>query len=162
MASLGNAWHIPGSAEPYRRAGMRDPVGAVVPGSAIEIFVGNQFQGDAGVPVDVAGTALHFRYRRDNVWSRWQHTPVEFVSSGKANGGCDTTGNCRSVTKDHAVCVAGDPGRPKTVDSEYCVAKIAANVLHAGDVVEYCIAVRYQGVKHEKTWVVADGDGSRT
>ena len=45
MANLGNAWHIPGNPEPRGRAGMRDPVGEIVPGTAVTIFSGNQFQG---------------------------------------------------------------------------------------------------------------------
>ena len=34
MANLGNAWHIPNHPEPRGQAGMRDPVGAIVPGMA--------------------------------------------------------------------------------------------------------------------------------
>lgn len=49
MVNLGNAWHFPVNPEPRGRAGMRDPVGVLVPGTAITIFSGNQFQG-AGNP----------------------------------------------------------------------------------------------------------------
>jgi galactose oxidase len=169
MASLGNAWHIPTSAQPYRRGGMRDPVGAVVPGIAIEIFVGNQFQGPlhgaegtAGALLDMKGTAVHFRYRRGSKWTTWQPTPVKFVSRGQTNGECDTTGRCLSTTKQHGNCVIEDSGAPTTQDSEYFVATFAADMFHAGDVVEYCICVRYQDAKHAKTWVLADGDESCT
>ena len=48
MANLGNAWHIPGNPEPRGRGAMRDPVGAIVPGTTITIFSGNQFRGPGG------------------------------------------------------------------------------------------------------------------
>ncbi|MDT7753879.1 MAG: hypothetical protein QOD96_7541 [Pseudonocardiales bacterium] len=163
MASLGNAWHIPTSAQPYRRGGMRDPVGAVVPGTAIEIFVGNEFQGDRGADVDIASSAVHFRYRRENSWTAWEHQPVEFASRGQTNGECDTTGRCVSTTKSHVECAGTDIVSPATKNSEYFVAKLPAGLLHAGDVVEYCICVRYQEAsKRGETWVRAQEDRSST
>ncbi|HEV7806077.1 MAG TPA: galactose oxidase-like domain-containing protein [Solirubrobacteraceae bacterium] len=147
---------------------MRDPVGAVVPGAAIEIFVGNEFQVDndfqaeRGAAVDKAGTAVHFRYRRNDVWTEWQPQRVQFASCGQTNGECDSTGRCVSTTKSHLECANEDHVSPTTRNSEYFVAKIPANLLHAGDVVEYCICVRYLGAKHDKTWVKADGGASGT
>ena len=35
MPDLGNVWHIPDSPEPRGLAGMRDPVGAIVPGDGV-------------------------------------------------------------------------------------------------------------------------------
>ncbi|MDX6707936.1 MAG: hypothetical protein QOI48_3782 [Solirubrobacteraceae bacterium] len=162
MASLGNAWHIPTSAQPYRCGGMRDPVGAVIPGAAIDIFVGNEFQGDRGAHIDEAHSAVQFRYRRKDVWTKWHAQPVRFASRGQSNGECDTTGRCVSPTKSHLECAMGDLGSPATQNSEYFVATFPANMFHAGDVVEYCIRVRYQGAKHDKTWVRAGGDASLT
>src|SRR5690348_8405040 len=52
MPDLGNVWHIPDSPEPRGLAGMRDPVGAIVPGTILRIFTGNQFQGIGGTPGD--------------------------------------------------------------------------------------------------------------
>jgi galactose oxidase len=165
MASLGNAWHIPVSAEPYRRGGMRDPVGAVVPGAAIEIFVGNQFQG--------AGTAgklhevdcvVHFRYKRPaGGWTDWRLVSLWCSSRGQANGECDVTGPCISTSKEHGVCAASGIGTVRTNDCEYFVAKIPADTFEAGDVVEYCIGLAYEGGSMiGNTWLRAAGEGSET
>lgn len=169
MASLGNAWHIPTSAQPYRRGGMRDPVGALVPGQAIDIFVGNQFQdlGKLGRPVGKvheAGSALHFRSRPgDGEPTEWRRVPLKFAEArGQANGECDTTGSCLSFTKDHQVCAMEDPGPPATRDSEYYLATIPAGTFAAGDAVEYYICVAYEGGAPATTWVHAAADGSGT
>jgi hypothetical protein len=70
MANLGNAWHIPDNPEPRGRAGMREPVGAIVPGIAITIITGNQFQG-AGNPGNQlqTGSALFFKETADADWT---------------------------------------------------------------------------------------------
>ena len=77
MANLGNAWHIPDSPEPRGRAGMRDPVGAIVPGTAVTITTGNQFQG-AGNPGNQlqTGSALFFKRASDATWTS---RPLIFV-----------------------------------------------------------------------------------
>jgi hypothetical protein len=77
MANLGNAWHIPGSPEPQKapgspaRAGTSDPVGALVPGTAITIFSGNQFQGAGGNPGNQFqdGSTLFFKRTTDANWT---------------------------------------------------------------------------------------------
>jgi galactose oxidase len=70
MANLGNAWHIPGNPEPAGRAGMRNPVGAIVPGTAVTIITGNQFRG-AGNPGNQlqTGSALFFKRAADATWA---------------------------------------------------------------------------------------------
>jgi hypothetical protein len=60
MANLGNAWHMPGSPEPPRQAGMRDPVCAIAPGTAVTIFSGNQFAGQGGTLATSCKTAVAF------------------------------------------------------------------------------------------------------
>jgi hypothetical protein len=147
---------------------MRDPVGSLVPGTAIDVFVGNQFRdlGNLGRPVGEVyepGSELHYRYRRDDQWTSWQQEQLWFSGyRGQTNGECDTTGICVSITKDHGLCAMGDPGSPATQDSEYYLATIPAGTFKAGDAVEYCICVEYDGGTHATTWVRASADGSCT
>jgi galactose oxidase len=77
MANLGNAWHIPDNPEPPGRAGMRDPIGAIVPGTAVTIITGNQFQG-AGNPGNQlqTGSALFFKRAAD---ANWTELPLIFL-----------------------------------------------------------------------------------
>jgi galactose oxidase len=67
MANLGNVWHIPANPEPRTRGGMRDPIGAIVPGTAVTIITGNQFQGPGGNPGNQLqdGSALLFKNSTD-------------------------------------------------------------------------------------------------
>ena len=67
MANLGNVWHIPANAEPRGRGSMRDPIGAIVPGTAVTIITGNQFQGPGGNPGNQLqdGSTLFFRKSTD-------------------------------------------------------------------------------------------------
>ena len=83
MANLGNAWHIPGSPEPRGRAGMRDPVGAIVPGTTVTMFSGNQFQG-AGNPGNQlqTGSSLSFKRAAD---ADWTSLPLIFHSTAGNN-----------------------------------------------------------------------------
>ncbi|MGC4043150.1 MAG: DUF1929 domain-containing protein [Armatimonas sp.] len=78
MANLGNAWHIPAGAEPQlRRAGMRDPIGALVPGSQVTIFNGNQFQGDGNTGNQLqVGSSLFFKRSTD---TSWKERPLLFA-----------------------------------------------------------------------------------
>lgn len=70
MANLGNAWHIPANPEPRGRAGMRDPVGAIVPGTAVTILTGNQFQGGGNAGNQLQdGSTLFFRRQADGDWT---------------------------------------------------------------------------------------------
>ncbi|MGY1616849.1 galactose oxidase-like domain-containing protein [Geodermatophilus sp. SYSU D00691] len=96
MANLGNAWHIPGAAEPRGFAGMRDPVGAIVPGAVLTIVSGNQFQGggNAGNQLQT-GSAVSFR-RADDPWTT---LPMAFLR---------TTGN----NKYYTATVPSDAFRP--------------------------------------------------
>ena len=70
MANLGNAWHIPNNPEPRGYAGMRDPVGAIVPGTAITVITGNQFQGggNPGNQLQI-GSSLFFKRTADTSWT---------------------------------------------------------------------------------------------
>ena len=62
MANLGNVWHIPNNPEPRGRGGMRDPVGAIVAGTAVTIITGNQFQGGGNPGNQLqTGSALFLR-----------------------------------------------------------------------------------------------------
>jgi len=83
MANLGNAWHIPGNPEPPGRAGMRDPVGGIVPGMAVTIFSGNQFQG-GGTPGNQlqAGSSLFFKRASA---ADWASLPLLFHSASGNN-----------------------------------------------------------------------------
>jgi hypothetical protein len=71
MANLGNAWHIPDNPEPRGRAGMRDPVGAIVPGTAVTIFSGNRFRGPGGNPGNQlqTGSSVFFKRAADAIWT---------------------------------------------------------------------------------------------
>jgi hypothetical protein len=70
MPDLGNVWHIPDSPEPRGLAGMRDPVGAIVPGTALRVVTGNQFQGIGGNPGDQLqdGSLLFFKTAAEPTW----------------------------------------------------------------------------------------------
>lgn len=81
MPNVGNAWHVPRSPEPRGRAGMRVPVGSVVPGTALRIVTGNQFQGggNAGNQSQV-GSSILFRKATEQ---RWAELPLTFeVAAG--------------------------------------------------------------------------------
>jgi hypothetical protein len=84
MANLGNAWHIPGSAEPRGFAGMRDPVGAIVPGAVLTVVLGNQFRG-AGNPGNQLqdGSAVLFRRNSDPAWTTVPLTFLRRVGNDK-------------------------------------------------------------------------------
>lgn len=178
MTSLGNAWHVPTAAEPYRRGGMRDPVGAVPAGAAIDIFLGNQFRrtarpllqnvGSTDLPALTGGLAktgseIHYRYRHkgETEWATWRQVELAPYSSGKTDGECDTTGVCGSIVREHATCVEKNPGRVLSEDAEYHVARIPAATFVAGDEVQYCICARYQEKTLADTWVLArDGESA--
>jgi galactose oxidase len=84
MPNLGNAWHIPGNPEPRGRGAMRDPVGAIVPGTAITIFSGNQFQGAGGNPGNQlqTGSSLFFKRATD---ANWIELPMKFFRTADNN-----------------------------------------------------------------------------
>jgi galactose oxidase len=83
MANLGNAWHVPDNPEPRGRAGMRDPVGAIVPGTAITIFSGNQYQGDGNPGNQLQdGSNLLFKRATDTDWTP---LPLFFESAAGNN-----------------------------------------------------------------------------
>jgi galactose oxidase len=83
MANLGNAWHIPGSAEPLGFAGMREPVGAVVPGTVLTILSGNQFQG-GGTPGNQLQTGSALSFRLDSE-PQWTTSPLAFLRTAGNN-----------------------------------------------------------------------------
>ena len=80
MANLGNAWHIPTNSQPRGRGGMRDPIGALVPGTAITIFSGNQDQGPGGNPGNQleVGSSVFFKRTTDAAWTE---APMLFQSA---------------------------------------------------------------------------------
>jgi galactose oxidase len=181
MTSLGNAWHVPTAAEPYRRAGMRDPVGAVAAGAAVDIFVGNQFQDpaspllpakggpvlpDLGGGVAAKGSEVHYRFRHAGQadWTSWRQVPLVAYSRGQTNGECDTTGACSSTLKEHLTCVAADENKNRVLsaDAEYYVGRMPAGTFAAGDSVEYCICVHFASDATDDTWVLAKDGGSAT
>jgi hypothetical protein len=88
MANLGNAWHIPGNPEPAGRAGMRNPVGAIVPGTAVTIITGNQFRG-AGNPGNQlqTGSALFFKRAADATWALLPLIFLEHPNGARRAGG---------------------------------------------------------------------------
>lgn len=70
MSNLGNAWHIPDNPEPRGRGGMRDPIGAIVPGTAITIVSGNQFQGGGNPGNQLqTGSSVFFKRATDAAWT---------------------------------------------------------------------------------------------
>jgi galactose oxidase len=77
MPNLGNAWHIPDGAELRTLAGMRSPIGPIMPGTAVTICSGNQFQGFGGNPGDQlqVGSAIFFKRSTD---AAWQTQPMLF------------------------------------------------------------------------------------
>lgn len=79
LAQLGNAWHLPDDPEPRGRAGMRLPIGAIVPGTAVTITSGSQFQGD-GKPGNQLqdGSLLVFRGQSE---PGWRNEPLRFESA---------------------------------------------------------------------------------
>jgi hypothetical protein len=83
MANLGNAWHLPDNPEPRGRAGMRDPVGTIVPGTAITLFSGNQFQGEGNPGNQLqADSSLFFRRTAE---ADWTELPLLFHSTAGNN-----------------------------------------------------------------------------
>ena len=80
MVNLGNAWHIPTNPQPRGRGGMRDPIGALVPGMAITIFSGNQDQGPGGSPGNQlqVGSSVFFKRTTDAAWTE---APMLFWSA---------------------------------------------------------------------------------
>ncbi len=81
MADLGNAWHIATDPMPRGVGGMRDPVGAIVPGTAVTIYSGNQSQGDGNPGNQLQdGSAVFFKRQPD---ASWTMLPMLFrVSAG--------------------------------------------------------------------------------
>ena len=79
MANLGNAWHIPANPQPRGRGGMRDPIGALVPGMAITIFSGNQDQGPGGNPGNQlqVGSSVFFKRKTETAPPGLLDQPVE-------------------------------------------------------------------------------------
>jgi galactose oxidase len=84
MANPGNAWHIPSNPEPLGRAGMRDLVGAIVPGTAVTLFSGNQFQGPGGNPGNQLQTGSRLFFKRV-VDANWSSLPLSFDSASDHN-----------------------------------------------------------------------------
>ncbi len=79
MPNLGNAWHIPGQPDQQLRGrgAMRDPIGVLVPGTAITIISGNQFQGAGGNPGNQLQTGSSVFFRRD-ADPNWTELPMKF------------------------------------------------------------------------------------
>ena len=83
MPNLGNAWHIPNNPEPRGRGGMRDPIGALVPGMDVTIFSGNQFQGGGNPGNQLqTGSSLFFKRAAD---ANWTELPLKFRSVARNN-----------------------------------------------------------------------------
>ncbi|MCC2640942.1 MAG: putative galactose oxidase [Nitrospira sp.] len=89
MANLGNAWHIPANPEPRGRGGMRDPIGAIVPGTAVTIISGNQFQGAGGNPGNQlqTGSAIFFKRSTSATWASVPMTFLKTVGNNKYYSG---------------------------------------------------------------------------
>src|SRR5574339_1218680 len=85
MANLGNVWHIPANPEPRGRGGMRDPMGAIVPGTAVTIVSGNQFQGAGGNPGNQlqTGSAIFFRKATSADWTLAPLTFLKEIGNNK-------------------------------------------------------------------------------
>lgn len=64
---LGNAWHVPASAEPAG-AYMRNPTHPYA-SSPVTIYNGNQAQGDGGNPGDQSGGTIYYRAAGASSWS---------------------------------------------------------------------------------------------
>jgi galactose oxidase len=80
MANLGNAWHIPTNPEPRGTGGMLDPVGGLVPDTAVTILSGNQFQGGGGNPGNQLGDGSAVFVRRQAA-PDWTMLPMTFRSA---------------------------------------------------------------------------------
>ena len=99
MANLGNAWHIPNNPEPRGQAGMRDPVGAIVPGTAITIITGNQFQGGGGNPGNQlqTGSVLSFRRTVDTTWTSLPLIFLRALNNNKYYSATIAAGRCTTL-----------------------------------------------------------------
>src|SRR5262249_8053994 len=84
MPHLGNAWHIPNNPEPRGQGGMRDPIGALVPGMDVTIFSGNQFRGPGGNPGNQLqdGSSVFFKRTAD---LNWTELPMKFYRTSNNN-----------------------------------------------------------------------------
>src|SRR4051812_9399803 len=84
MGNLGNAWHLPMSAEPRGRGGMRDPIGSIAPGTVVTIISGNQYLGDAGNAgnqlQDRSAVFVHRSGEQD-----WEGVPLGFLVAADNN-----------------------------------------------------------------------------
>ena len=81
--ALGNAWHFPGNPEPFGNAGMRDPVFATDPVSAVTVFSGNQYQGGGNPGNQLQdGSAVLFKQTTDAVWTT---VPMVFATAIGSN-----------------------------------------------------------------------------
>jgi hypothetical protein len=84
MPNLGNAWHLPASAEPRGAGAMRDPVGALVPGADITIFSGNQFRGPGTAGNQLQDGSSVF-FRRPAADAAWTEIPMRYRSEQDNN-----------------------------------------------------------------------------
>jgi glucose/arabinose dehydrogenase/mono/diheme cytochrome c family protein len=81
-ARIGNAWHIPNSAEATNGATMRTPL-SILAGSTITIYNGSQFQG-AGDPGNQLQTGSTIFYKRTTD-ALWSSVPMTFQSQNANN-----------------------------------------------------------------------------
>jgi hypothetical protein len=130
MANLGNAWHIPGNTEPRGRGAMRDPVGAIVPGTAVTIFSGNQFRGPGGNPGNQlqTGSSLFFK-RAAN--ADWTELPMKFYRTVDAD-----------KNKYYSATIRAD----------------ISSTFQVGEVIQYYLRIAYDD--HDTTFLHASGNGN--
>jgi galactose oxidase len=130
MANLGNAWHIPGNPEPRGRGAMRDPVGAIVPGTTITIFSGNQFRGPGGNPGNQlqTGSSLFFKGAAD---ANWSELPMKFDRTVDAD-----------KNKYYSATIPAD----------------TSSTFHVGEVIQYYLRIAYDD--HDTTFLHANGNGN--
>ena len=130
MANLGNVWHIPANPEPRGRGGMRDPIGAIVPGTAVRIISGNQFQGAGGNPGNQlqTGSAIFFKKSTSPSWTL---LPMTFLKTS----------------------IIGD-----NPNNKYYSGEIPKDSFKTGDVVQYYLRIPYDD--HDTTFVHAGDPAS--
>jgi hypothetical protein len=101
MANLGNTWHLPHGPEPRGLAGMRDPIGATVPGTEVTICSGNQYQGDGNAGNQLQdGSAVFAKRTTDDDWTL---LPLVFRSAAGNNKYYSATFPARSFNSGETV-----------------------------------------------------------
>ncbi len=82
--TVGNVFHIPNNFQADLGGSMmRDPYANILPGNAVTLYTGNQFQG-AGNPGNQLQTGSALWYRK-STYAAWNSLPLSFLKTGTSN-----------------------------------------------------------------------------